>query len=134
MAAIIKKDSLDFLTDLSKNNNREWFNTYKDRYTEAQGNIIAFADALIVELNRHDQIETLSGKKSLFRIYKDVRFSKEKIPYNQHWSGSFKRATKETAGRILFQDRTGQLGFGGRFLGACARRPKADTGRYRLKS
>lgn len=117
MAAIIKKDSLDFLTDLSKNNNREWFNTHRDRYMEAQGNIIAFADALIVELNKHDQIETLSGKKSLFRIYKDVRFSKEKIPYNQHWSGSFKRATKKLRGGYYFRIEPGNSGLAGGFWG-----------------
>ena len=90
----IHKDSLDFLKDLAQNNNRDWFNTYKDRYLEAQSNIAAFADALIVEMNKHDHLETVSGKKSMFRIYKDVRFSKEKTPYNQHWSAALKRATK----------------------------------------
>jgi len=68
MPTIIKKDSLDFLTDLSENNNRDWFSSHKDRYNEARENIIAFADALLVEMNKHDHIETASGKKSLFRI------------------------------------------------------------------
>jgi uncharacterized protein (TIGR02453 family) len=118
MAAIsIKKDSLDFLKDLAKNNNREWFNAHKDRYTEAQGNIIAFADALLVELNKHDHIETISGKKSLFRIYKDVRFSKEKTPYNHHWSGSFKRATNKLRGGYYFRIEPGSSGLAGGFWG-----------------
>ena len=82
MAAAIKKDSLDFLKALSKNNNRDWFNNNKERYLEARENIIGFADALLVEMNKHDKIETPSGKKCLFRIYKDVRFSKDKTPYN----------------------------------------------------
>jgi uncharacterized protein (TIGR02453 family) len=94
MSAIINKDSLDFLKDLAQNNNRDWFNAHKDRYLEAHGNIAAFADALIAEMNKHDHLETISGKKSMFRIYKDVRFSKEKTPYNQHWSAALKRATK----------------------------------------
>jgi uncharacterized protein (TIGR02453 family) len=94
MNTVINKDSLDFLNDLSQNNNRDWFNTHKERYLEAQGNIAAFAGTLIVEMNKHDHIETVSGKKSMFRIYKDVRFSKEKTPYNQHWSAALKRATK----------------------------------------
>ena len=103
MAAIsINKDSVDFLKDLSENNNREWFNTHKDRYTEAHNNIIAFADSLIVEMNKHDHIETASGRKSLFRIYKDVRFSKDKTPYNGHWSGAFKRAKKNCVAAIIF--------------------------------
>lgn len=75
---IIKKDPLDFLAELSKNNNRDWFNNHRDGYIEARDNIIAFADALLVEMNMHDNIETASGKKSVFRIYKDVRFSKDK--------------------------------------------------------
>ncbi|MFI5162461.1 MAG: DUF2461 domain-containing protein [Sphingobacteriales bacterium] len=113
----INKDSLDFLNDLAQNNNRDWFNTYKDRYLEAQGNIAAFADALIVEMNKHDVIETVSGKKSMFRIYKDVRFSKEKTPYNQHWSGSLKRATKKLRGGYYFRIEPGNSRAIGGFFG-----------------
>ena len=83
MGAIIKKESIGFLKKLSKNNNREWFNANKDKYVDAHDNIVAFADALIREMNKHDTIETASGKQSLMRIYKDVRFSKEKTPYNK---------------------------------------------------
>jgi uncharacterized protein (TIGR02453 family) len=103
MAAIMNKDSLDFLKDLAQNNSRDWFNAHKERYLKAQGNIAAFADALIGEMNKHDHIETVSGKKSMFRIYKDVRFSKEKTPYNQHWSGSLKRATQKLRGGYYFR-------------------------------
>jgi len=121
MPATIQKDSLDFLTDLSKNNNREWFNANKDRYLEARDNIIDFADALLVEMNKHDQIETASGKKSLFRIYKDVRFAKDKTPYNSHWSASFKRATKKLRGGYYFRIEPGNSGLVGGFWG-----PDAD--------
>src|SRR5436853_302626 len=76
--AVIKKESPGFLKSLKKNNNRDWFNKHKDQYLEANGNIAAFADALLMEMNKHDKIQTASGKKSLFRIYKDVRFSKVK--------------------------------------------------------
>ena len=55
---IIKKESIDFLKTLSKNNNRDWFNKHKDKYLEAHNNMIAFADALLVEMNKHDKIET----------------------------------------------------------------------------
>jgi len=117
MTTTINKDSLNFLTDLSQNNNREWFNTYKDRYLKAQGNIIAFADGLLAEMNKHDNIETVSGKKSLFRIYRDVRFSTEKIPYNSHWSGSFKRATKKLRGGYYFRIQPGNSLLAGGFFG-----------------
>jgi uncharacterized protein (TIGR02453 family) len=54
-------------------------------------------------MNKHDNIETASGKASLFRIYKDVRFSKDKSPYNGHWSGAFKRATQKLRGGYYFR-------------------------------
>ena len=118
MAAIsIKKDSLEFLKDLSQNNNREWFNKHKDRYIEAQSNIVAFIDALIVEMNKHDHIETKSGKNGIFRIYKDVRFSKDKTPYNTHWSGSLKRATRKLRGGYYLRIEPGESRVVGGFFG-----------------
>jgi uncharacterized protein (TIGR02453 family) len=113
----IKKDSIDFLTELSKNNDRDWFNSHKDRYNEGRDNIIAFADALLAEMNKHDHIETASGKQSLFRIYKDIRFAKDKTPYNTHWSASFKRATKKLRGGYYFRIEPGNSGLVGGFWG-----------------
>ena len=114
---VIKKESIDFLKRLSKNNNREWFNKHKDEYIEAYSNVIAFADALLIEMNKHDKIETASGKESLFRIYKDVRFSKDKTPYNTHWSGIFKRATKKLRGGYYFNIKPGASVLVGGFWG-----------------
>ncbi len=111
----IRSESMDFLKTLSKNNNRDWFNKHKDDYLVVRKNIEAFADALLVEMNKHDKIETASGKKSLFRIYKDVRFSKDKTPYNTHWSGTFKRATKKLRGGYYFHLKTGNSFLAGGF-------------------
>jgi len=94
----IKKESIEFLKTLSKNNNRDWFNKHKDRYTAAQENMAAFADALLFEMNRHDNIATLSGKKSLYRIYRDVRFSKNKTPYKTNASALFSRKQLDKLG------------------------------------
>ena len=118
---VIKKESLDFLITLSKNNNRDWFNKHKDQYLEAHTNIITFADALLIEMNKHDKIETASGKKAMYRIYKDVRFSKDKTPYNKHWSGAFKRATKKLRGGYYFRIEPGNSMLIGGFWG-----PEAD--------
>ena len=93
----IPKSSFDFLSLLKKHNDRDWFNTNKDQFLKEQHYIEIFADALLEELNTHDVIETPSGKKSLHRIYKDTRFSKDKTPYKTNWSGSFRRATKYRA-------------------------------------
>jgi uncharacterized protein (TIGR02453 family) len=113
----IEKGSLGFLKTLAKNNNRDWFNDHKERYAKAHENIIGFADSLLLEMNKHDHIETPSGKKSLYRIYKDVRFSKDKTPYNSHWSGGFKRATKQLRGGYYFHLQAGNSFLAGGFWG-----------------
>jgi uncharacterized protein (TIGR02453 family) len=113
--SLIPKSSIDFLNLLKKHNDRDWFNAHKDKYIEEQSYIEQFADALLMELNSHDVIETVSGKKSLHRIYRDVRFSKEKTPYNTHWSGSFRRAGKQRRGGYYFHIEPGNSFIAGGF-------------------
>jgi uncharacterized protein (TIGR02453 family) len=67
------------------------------------------------ELNKHDQIETHSGKNSLHRIYRDTRFSKDKTPYKVNWSGGFKRATKYRRGGYYFHLEPGNSFIAGGF-------------------
>ena len=88
---IIQKSTIDFLKRLSAHNNRDWFNLHKEAYLQAQENVEQFADQLIILMNRHDRIETPSGRKSLYRIYNDVRFSKDKSPYNPRFAGYLRR-------------------------------------------
>jgi len=99
----ISKSDFNFLTQLEKNNDRDWFTANKATYQASLDNVISFADEVLTKLNRHDVIETLNGKKSLFRIYRDVRFSKDKSPYKTHWAGGYKRASKERRGGYYFQ-------------------------------
>ena len=115
--AVIKKETLDFLKSLKKNNDRDWFNKHKDRYVEAHENVITFADALLNEMNKHDKIETTTGKNSLFRIYRDVRFSKDKTPYSCRFSGGFQRATKKLRGGYYFHIEPGNSFLAGGFWG-----------------
>src|SRR4051812_23767378 len=98
----IPTSSFEFLKQLKKNNNREWFGVHKDRYIKELEAVTLFADALLREMHKHDRIETETGKKSLYRIYRDTRFSKEKTPYKTHWSGNLKRATKKLRGSYYF--------------------------------
>ncbi|RZM27697.1 MAG: DUF2461 domain-containing protein, partial [Pedobacter sp.] len=114
---MIYPSSLEFLKTLKANNNREWFAIHKDRYLAELELIEGFADELLNGLNTHDVIETLSGKKSLYRIYRDTRFSKDKIPYKTHWSGSFKRATKYRRGGYYFHVEPGNTFVAGGFWG-----------------
>jgi uncharacterized protein (TIGR02453 family) len=115
--ARIDKSGFDFLNALRSNNERDWFNANKPAFETEQQKIEAFADALLTELNKSDVIETQSGKKSLYRIYRDTRFSKDKTPYKTHWSGSFKRATKYRRGGYYFHIEQGNSFLGGGFWG-----------------
>ena len=115
--AIIQQSNFDFLLELKENNNREWFTENKKRYETERENLVDFAESLLGKLKTHDNIETVSGKKSLFRIYRDVRFSKDKTPYKTHWSGSFKRATKLLRGGYYFHIEPGKSFIGGGFWG-----------------
>jgi uncharacterized protein (TIGR02453 family) len=114
-SAPIPSSAMDFLKALKKNNNRDWFNERKDLYLKELQHIELFADALLALLNTEDMIETPSGKKSLHRIYRDTRFSKEKTPYKTNWSGSFKRATKLRRGGYYFHLEAGNSFIAGGF-------------------
>lgn len=113
--AIVRKSGFDFLQALKKNNHRDWFNSQKERYQQEQEQLELFAEAMLRELNKHDEIETLSGKKSLHRIYRDIRFSNDKTPYKTNWSGHFKRATKYRRGGYYFHLEPGNSYLAGGF-------------------
>lgn len=113
----IKNKNLDFLKLLSQNNNRDWFLENKGLYEKNREDIIGFAEDLLKKVSAHDNIETVSGKKALYRIYRDVRFSKDKTPYKTSFSGSFKRATKQLRGGYYFHIEPGNSFLGGGFWG-----------------
>lgn len=117
MPHTIPASALTFLTQLKQNNNRDWFAAHKDEYTTQLAHIENFASQLLTEMNHHDIIETPTGKKSLHRIYKDTRFSKDKTPYKINWSGSFTRATKQRRGGYYFHIEPGNSIIAGGFWG-----------------
>lgn len=109
--------SLSFLHSLAKNNNKDWFQLHKTEFQREQEIVAAFADSLLQLLSLHDQIETLSGKESLHRIYRDTRFSNNKTPYKTNWSGRFKRATKYRRGGYYYNIEPGNSFIAGGFWG-----------------
>lgn len=111
----IHRSGFDYLQKLKKNNHRDWFNDNKATYQKELEQVELFAEALLRELNKHDEIETPSGKKSLHRIYRDIRFSNDKTPYKTNWSGNFKRATKYRRGGYYFHLEPGNSYLAGGF-------------------
>ena len=111
----ISKSNFAYLDKLKKNNNREWFEKNKNEYLQNHEEVIAFAEALLKEVSKFDVIETPTGKKSLHRIYRDIRFSKDKTPYKTHWGGGFKRAGQDRRGGFYYHIEKGNTFVGGGF-------------------
>lgn len=85
----MKRSTLDFLKKLERNNNRDWFNEHKNLYTEAREDVLLFVEELIREIATFDkEMSGLDAGKSLFRIYRDTRFSHNKDPYKINFGAS----------------------------------------------
>jgi len=85
---IITPEALDFLTALGENNNREWFAEQKMEFKKYEDQVKVFYKGILDGLNQHDEIERMK----VFRIHRDIRFSKDKTPYKVHFAASFSRA------------------------------------------
>lgn len=86
-----------FLIDLKFNNNRKWFEENKSRYLEAKETFEALIDELIVELRKIDpEIDVTNAKECIFRIYRDVRFSKNKEPYKTNFGASIVKGGRKS--------------------------------------
>lgn len=83
----INPDIFTFYKDLDKNNNREWFESHKPRFKALESEVKDFNEIVKFGLEETDDIE----KVKMFRIYRDVRFSKNKTPYKTHFGVSFHR-------------------------------------------
>jgi len=103
--------SLFYLKKLKKNNNRDWFAENKPTFIEAQNNAKELYAEIRNNLEEHDDIE----KFKLFRIYRDVRFSKDKTPYKPHFAGSFSRLGKQLRGGYYLRIRPGESFLAGGF-------------------
>ena len=83
------RDLTQFLAELSENNNRAWFVMNKPRYDILRAEFLDLVTALIADISKFDPaVAACNPKKALFRINRDMRFSKEKIPYKTHFSAA----------------------------------------------
>lgn len=115
--AKIEKYNIQFLKDLKANNNRDWFAENKADYEKHQSNLVEVGDELLANLCKHDNIDTTSGKKSVIRVYRDVRFSKDKSPYKTYTGFGFSRATQLLRGGYYINIEPGNSFVGGGFWG-----------------
>jgi uncharacterized protein (TIGR02453 family) len=85
----IEKSTMQYLSDLKKHNDREWFAANRKRYEDARKNYTDFIQAVINEITSFDPIlNGLEAKTCIYRINRDIRFSNDKSPYKTHF-GAF---------------------------------------------
>jgi len=94
MAVTVPKELFTFFKKLEKNNNREWFTENKAEFKSLEVNVKSFYNSVFENLQKQDDVD----KIKIFRIYRDVRFSKDKTPYKTHFGGSFGRTKPRLRG------------------------------------
>jgi uncharacterized protein (TIGR02453 family) len=93
---MITKEILNFLKALQGNNNRDWFEENRAWYEKSRQDFSDFVELLISEIRNFDpEIGVLTSKDCMFRIYRDVRFSKDKSPYKTNFGAYISRGGKK---------------------------------------
>lgn len=105
------KKAFEFLTHLKENNNREWFAKHKSEYDLIVQENKAFFNQIYTELQEYDQLKGIH----IFRIYKDVRFSKDQIPYKTNFGVGYSRSKPMLRGGYYIQLEPGNSFIGGGF-------------------
>jgi uncharacterized protein (TIGR02453 family) len=112
--------TIQFLTKLKKNNSREWFNEHRNEYDAAKENFIELVNQILSQAGQFDQdISVLTYKDCIFRINRDVRFSKNKDPYKTNMAAYFVRGGKKSwlAGYYFHCEPGGKSFIGGGLYG-----------------
>lgn len=109
----LSKDILQFLKELEENNHKDWMHEQKKRYQANEKELKAFYAKVQEGLNEEDEI----AKLKVFRINRDIRFSKDKTPYNVHRSVSYSRAGAHRRGGYYLRIQPGGSAMAGGFFG-----------------
>ncbi len=113
---MLQPSTLKFLKDLKKNNNKPWFDANRKRYEESKIDFANFIQNVIDAHSKKDKsISSLKAKDCLFRINRDVRFSKDKSPYKTNFGASINKGGRKAmnSAGYYFHLEPGQLFIGG---------------------
>ncbi len=116
---MLQASTIKFLKDLKKNNNKPWFDTNRKAYDAAKADFIGFVDAVIEKHGKKDpSIAHLAAKDCIFRINRDVRFSKDKSPYKTNMGAYMNKDGKKgmTAGYYFHCEPGAAFGGGGLYV------------------
>lgn len=96
---MLQKKTFDFLKQLKKNNNKQWFDTNRKWYEESKKDFIVLVEEVLNEIVKFDRdFGIVKAKDCLFRINRDIRFSKDKSPYKTNFGASMNREGKKSPG------------------------------------
>ncbi len=112
---MIQPSTLKFLKDLKKNNNKAWFDSHRKEYDNAKQDFGDFIQSVIDRHGKFDaSIASLKAKDCMFRINRDIRFSKDKSPYKTNLGASINRGGKKSIfGGYYFHCEPGESFVGG---------------------
>lgn len=95
---MIQPGTITFLEKLSKNNNKPWFDKHRDDYAAAKEDFEAAVTEILGGLSVSEPLfKEQKAKDCIFRIFRDVRFSKDKTPYKSHFGAFFSKCGKQIA-------------------------------------
>jgi len=95
----MKRDVLDFLSQLENNNDREWFHAHKDQYDAAKKEVESYVNSIIhLIAGFDDSVRFVEAKECMFRIFRDVRFAKDKSPYKTNMGAWITQAGRKGTG------------------------------------
>ncbi len=96
---MLNQDTLKFLSGLKRNNNKFWFDAHRNQYDSARKDLLDQVDTLIKRIATFDApVGNLAPKDCIFRINRDVRFSKDKQPYKTNMAAYFNKGGKKSNG------------------------------------
>jgi uncharacterized protein (TIGR02453 family) len=112
---MLQSSTLKFLKDLKKNNNKPWFDTHRKQYEDAKSDFASFIQIVIDKHGKKDDtVAHLKAKDCMFRINRDVRFSKDKSPYKDNMGAYMSRGGKKSPfGGYYFHCQPGRCFVGG---------------------
>lgn len=96
---MLQASTLKFLEQLGKNNNKAWFDKHRDEYQAAKEDFEHYIDKLLEKLAPLEpEFANIKAKDCVFRIFRDVRFSKDKTPYKAHFGAFMSKGGRKYAG------------------------------------
>jgi uncharacterized protein (TIGR02453 family) len=94
---MLQSSTLKFLKNLKKNNNKPWFDAHRKEYEAAKEDFENFIQAVLDKHSKNDpDLRELTAKKCMFRINRDIRFSKDKSPYKTNFGASMDKGGKKS--------------------------------------